>query len=116
MLLIFLFNDKSFLLFLYRNSSNSFSFVKRSFNNFHRLTQLIFTYGFKSNNIIYLDQCLFEEFLNKNKKNRIDSNTINFNDCHSFWLKKYSKQLYTLICSNNKGFLDNKNFADWQYQ
>jgi hypothetical protein len=109
------FNDKPFLLFLYRNSSNSSSFEKRSFNSFHRLTQFIFTYDFKSNNITYLDQHIFEEFLNKNKENGIDSNTIDCNDCHSFWLKKYSKQSYTLICSNNKGFLDDKNFLDCQY-
>ncbi len=108
-------NDELFRLFLYKNSLNSSSFEKGSFNNLNRPTILILSDWEKLNNITYLDQQIFEEFLNKNKQNRIDSTSIDCNDCRSFWLKKYDKQISDLHCSNYKAFSDAKNFPNCQH-
>lgn len=95
---------------------NSSSFEKGAFNNFNRSTFLHFDImGGKSNNITYLDRHIFEEFLKKDKRNQIELNTIDCNDCRSFWLVEYGEnntQINSMECSTSKLISDKSNFPD----
>jgi Leucine-rich repeat (LRR) protein len=111
-------SDKLLQLFLDRNSLNSSSFEKGAFDKFNRPTYIIFSFGHNLNNITYLDQHIFEEFMNNNNHSMIDSITIDCEDCRSFWLfqnEKYSKQLLLLKCSNSKAFSDENNFPECKH-
>jgi Leucine-rich repeat (LRR) protein len=111
-------SDKLLQLFLDRNSLNSSSFEKGAFDKFNRPTYIIFSFGHNLNNITYLDQHIFEEFMNNNNHSKIDSITIDCKDCRSFWLfqnEKYSKQLSFLKCSNSKAFSDENNFPECKH-
>ncbi len=108
-------SDKLFQLFLDKNPLNSSSFERGAFNKLNRPTYIIFSFGFNFNNITYLDQHIFEEFMNNNQQNAISSNNIDCNDCRSFWLfqnKKFSQQFSLLKCSNSIDFSNVNNFHD----
>ncbi len=110
-------SDKLFGLFLDKNPLNSSSFERGAFSKLNRPTYIIFSFGpFNFNNITYLDQHIFEEFMNNNQQNAISSNNIDCKDCRSFWLfqnKKLSQQLSLLKCSNYPiDFSDVNNFPD----
>ncbi len=109
------FNDNLFGLFLYNNSLNSSSFESGAFDNLNRPTAIHFNFDDKSNGIKYLDERIFQPFINNNNKNQIFLNTIDCNDCRSFWLiknQKYSSQITDLKCSNSKLISDNSSFTD----
>ncbi len=109
------FNDNIFGLFLYNNSINSSSFESGAFDNLNRPTAIHFNFDDKSNDITYLDERIFQQFMNKNDKNKILLNTIDCNDCRSFWLiknQKYSSQITDLKCSNSKLISDNSSFTN----
>jgi hypothetical protein len=108
-------SDVLLRLHLHKNSLNSTSFESGAFDKFNRPTHIFFSFGNNLNNITYLDQRLFEKFMNNNNHNMIDSIAIDCKDCRSFWLfqnKKYSKQLSFLNCSNSKAFSDKNNFPE----
>ncbi len=89
------FNNNLFELYFLDNYPNSSSFEIGSFDNLNRPTIIYLSNGVKYNNITFLDQHIFEEFLIKNK-NKIDVKTIDYKDCRSFWLidnKNYVNQL-----------------------
>jgi hypothetical protein len=93
---------------------NSSSFDEGAFSHLNRPTILYF--GESGPNITYLDQHIFEQFLNNNDKNGIKLYSIDCNDCRSFWLfsnQKYSKRSSNeLFCSNRKEFTDKSNFQE----
>jgi hypothetical protein len=116
----FFFNNTDqgfFLLFLFEQLLNSSSFESGAFDNLHRPTIIYFNYGYddKSNNITYLDQNIFETFLNKDSKNGIALNTIECKDCRSYWLVKnpiYKSQISSLKCSTGQPISDKNTFSD----
>jgi hypothetical protein len=106
-----------FELFLFEELLNSSSFESGAFDNLHRPTMIHFNYGAndKSNNITYLDQHVFETFLNKDSKNGIELNIIDCKDCRSYWLvknPKYKSQISQLKCSTGHPISDKNNFGD----
>jgi hypothetical protein len=119
----FSFNTTSkdtFDLYLQNLTLNSSSFEKGAFSNLNRPTILHFNYGYqyKSNNITYLDQNIFEEFLNYNNFNRIELYTIDCKDCRSFWLlnnDKYKLQIDSITCSDFKPLTDKNNFSGCEH-
>jgi hypothetical protein len=111
------FNSSENYLDLFLNNCllNSSSFEKKAFSNLKRPTILRFNFGGSSNKT-FLDQHIFEEFLNNNDRNGIELYTIDCKDCRSFWLfsdQKYSDRigLTQLRCSDGKKFTDKTNFA-----
>jgi hypothetical protein len=60
----------------------------------------------------YLEQRIFEPFCDNNK-NGIQSDTIDCEDCRSFWLFKNGKcnpRTEGIKCSNDRQFYDSNNF------
>jgi hypothetical protein len=87
---------------------NSSSFELSAFNNMNRRTTIDLLY----NKISYLDQTVFQLFFNDNNNNIININSLDCEDCRSFWLFKnttYSQSL-GISCSDGKMFLNNNNF------
>ncbi len=119
----FSFNTTSkdiFDLYLQNLTLNSNSFEKGAFSNLNRPTFLHFNYGYqyKSNNITYLDQHIFEEFLNKNNYSKIELYTIDCKDCRSFWLVKNDKfkpQIDSIRCSDLKPLTDENSFSGCEH-
>jgi hypothetical protein len=110
-------DEDEFELFLFDLLLNSSSFESGAFDNLHRPTIIRFNYGAndKSNNITYLDQHIFENFLNKDSRNEIELNTIDCKDCRSYWLVKnpsYKSQISQLKCSTGNLISDKNNFGD----
>jgi hypothetical protein len=64
-------SDNYLDLFLNNCLLNSSSFEKKAFNNLKRPTILRLNFGSNSNNITFLDQHTFEEFLNNNDRKGI---------------------------------------------
>jgi hypothetical protein len=71
--------------------------------------------------ITYLDENIFENFLNSNQINKIvkysdgDHLKIDCNDCRSYWLMKNTKmidRIEGLKCSNSNQFTDKNNFRN----
>ncbi len=65
-------SDNYLDLFLNNCLLNSSSFEKKAFNNLKRPTILRLNFGRNSNNITFLDQHTFEEFLNNNDRKGIE--------------------------------------------
>jgi hypothetical protein len=89
---------------------NSSSFEYGAFSNLNRPTNLLLG----SSYIKYLDQMVFEPFFNNNDQNTISMNSIDCEDCRSFWLfinGKFSKQITGILCSNGKKFIQSENFS-----
>ncbi len=101
-------SDKPLIISLRSNSLNSSSFELSAFNNMNRRTTIDLLY----NKISYLDQTVFQLFFNDNNNNIININSLDCEDCRSFWLFKnttYSQSL-GISCSDGKMFLNNNNF------
>lgn len=91
------------------NKLNSSSFHVSAFNNMRRPVKLDIT----ENKITFLDQHVFEPFLKQNNLNKIEINSIDCDDCRSFWLNngQYSDStLDGIICSNKEKVAHNKSF------
>jgi hypothetical protein len=113
-------SNKTVDIFLYNLSLNSSSFESKAFSSFNKPTFLHFNYSFrhKSNNITYLDQHIFEEFLNLNSMNQIELYTIDCKDCRSYWLvnnDKYKLQIESITCSDFVEISDKNNFSGCEH-
>jgi hypothetical protein len=92
---------------------NGSSFEIESLNNLKRPTDLLFG----GSKLTYLDQNIFQPFLESNVENKIwfqGSSYFDCDDCRSFWLKKepkYSNRTDLMECSNGKAYSDSTNFA-----
>ncbi len=105
-------NKKMKLILLY-NNLNGTSFEIGSLNNLKRPTELDLEFN---QNLTYLDQNIFQPFLDSNVENKIIIGQIYFDcdDCRSYWLKKdpkYSNRTDLKLCSNGKNWTNNENFA-----
>ncbi len=61
--------------------------------------------GKRIEQVTFLDQQVFEEFFIKNPRNKLILNTVDCNDCRSYWLvktEKYSSQTDEMRCSDDK--------------
>ncbi len=98
---------------------NGTSFEIGSLNNLKRPTELILG---ENPNLTYLDQNIFQPFLDSNVENKItleeetihEKTSFDCDDCRSYWLKKDSKyrnRINLKLCSNGKSYTDNANFA-----
>jgi len=99
---------------LYSNDLNGTSFAMGSLTNLKRPTIINF---WNNKNLTFLNQTIFQPFLESNVGNKIwfqESNYFDCDDCRSFWLKKeskYSHKTDLTKCSNGKEFSDSTNFA-----
>jgi hypothetical protein len=103
---------------LQSNKLNGESFPSDSFNNMKRPT---FLYLGNNPNLKYLDQHIFQPFLESNIKNKIfideggfKNGNFDCDDCRSYWLKKeskYNNRTDLWKCSNGKNYTDETNFA-----
>ncbi len=105
-------SEKKLSLELSDSNLNGSSFEIGSFNNLKRPTEI----NFWNDPIKYLDQHVFQPFIEMNVENRIVLSPYYFDcdDCRSYWLKKdpkYNNRTYLEICSNGKKFTDATNFA-----
>ena len=99
---------------------NSSSFHQDSLSHFKRPVYI--DLGSVVNHFEYLDEKVFENFLNANHENRIDMTWVNFdcNNCNNFWLSNQPnllKRFIGLECANKMNFTDPVNFvkcAAWQ--
>jgi Leucine-rich repeat (LRR) protein len=96
---------------------NSSSFQVGAFDHLKRPTIIYFDYSgdIKVNKITFLDQHVFQSFLNNNDKNEIVLTTIDCNDCRSFWFfnnQKFSQQITKLKCESGKQFSQIDNFRN----
>jgi hypothetical protein len=75
---------------LFNNNFNSSSFEIGSFSGFIKPTNLLLIGSNDKSNITYLDQTVFEPFLNDNLSPMGNSynilNTLDCNDCRNYWL------------------------------
>jgi Leucine-rich repeat (LRR) protein len=85
---------------------NGDSFESGAFSNLKRPTTIDMTLTGENVNrtekVTYLDQHVFEEFFSKDHRNQVRLNTIDCNDCRSYWLiknDKYQSQI-TIWCSD----------------
>jgi hypothetical protein len=104
---------------LMKNNLNGTSFEIGSLNNLKTPTEL----NLKENpNLTYLDQTIFQPFLDSNVENKVileeelykKQTTFDCDDCRNYWLKKdskYSNRTNLKICSNGKNYTDNDNFS-----
>ncbi len=101
-------------LFFQETKLNSTSFAIGSLDNLKRPTNIYL--GFNPN-LTYLDQHVFQPFLESNAGNKVIFQTgehFDCNDCRSYWLKKeskYNNRTDLKICSNKKNYTDVNNFA-----
>jgi hypothetical protein len=96
-------------LYLHTNKLNSLSFHRSAFKQMRRPVALDMLYNEK---ITYLSRPTFESFLNQNRINKILVNSLDCNDCRSFWLidNKYSdSQISRRECSNRALYNGNRN-------
>jgi hypothetical protein len=59
----------------------------------------------RAEKVTFLDQHVFEEFFIKDHRNKLMLQTVDCNDCRSYWLvktKKYSSQIEEMRCSDGK--------------
>ncbi len=100
-------------LYLQYMKLNESSFEIESLNNLKRPTDLLIG----GSKLTYLDQNIFQPFLESNFENKIwfqGSGYFDCDDCRSFWLKKepkYSNRTDLAVCSNGKVYSDSTNFA-----
>ena len=80
------------------------SFTNGSLSNIKRPVNIGF--GFKDNNITYLDEKIFRLFLDSNQANHLDMQyqPLDCQDCRNVWLRNstYHKRISQLKCSNGK--------------
>ena len=93
----------------------SFSFHEYSLTHFKRPINIIL--GSVENNFEYLDENVFESFLNSNPQNQIEMSNekLDCNNCVNLWLRKKQNRLERFIhleCSNKMNINDPDNFAE----
>jgi hypothetical protein len=112
-------SNRSIALYLWKNNLNSISFEIGSLNNLKRATKLSLE---ENPNLTYLDQNIFQPFLDSNVENKIiledervqEKTSFDCDNCRNYWLKKdpkYSNRINLKLCSNGKNYTDNANFA-----
>jgi hypothetical protein len=106
-------SNKKMRLHLEENNLNDTSFEIGSLINLKRPTEI--SLGFNPS-LTYLDQDIFQPFLDSNIGNKLLIQYTHFNcdDCRSYWLRnnhKYSNRTDLTLCSNGKNYTDSSNFA-----
>jgi hypothetical protein len=103
-------STNSFFLAFYSSTLNSSTFEFGSLDNLKRPTEI----DLRFTGVKYLHQNIFENFFSFNNENSIYTNTLDCEDCRSFWLfnnKKYRSQLTDVECSNGNKFYQSGNFG-----
>jgi hypothetical protein len=105
-------NERMELILSY-NNLNGMSFEIGSLINLKRPTEIDLEWN---PSLTYLDQDIFQPFLDSNIGNKllIQYSHFNCDDCRSYWLRnnqKYSNRTDLVLCSNGKNYTDSSNFA-----
>jgi hypothetical protein len=108
-------SNESFYLDLRQNNLNGTSFAVGSLDHLKRPTDIYLGYN---QNLTFLDQHIFQPFLESNDKNKIfyfQNGSFDCDDCRTYWLKKEPKyndrfKMFSM-CTNGKEYTDKSNFA-----